>query len=91
MLVQSPGGGRCGSVELAYAGSRLECPALQFATAGKKICAGDSPPGGYRRGKEWEAGYILGLSDGDLIFLLNSITRGFDAGVVTPWAEMHLR
>ena len=65
--------------------------ALQFATAGKKARAGDIPRGGCRRGKEEEVGYTLGPSEGDLIFLLNRITPGFDASVVTPWAEMHLR
>ena len=57
----------------------------------EKIRAGAIPRGGCRRGKEWEGGYTLGLSEGDLSFLPNGTTLGFDASVVTPWAEMHLR
>ena len=49
------------------------------------------PRGECRRGKEWEAGSTLGLAEGGLTCLLNRITPRFDARVVTPWAEVHLR
>ena len=58
---------------------------------GQKYRSGASPQGGCSRGKEWEAGYTLGLAEGDLTCLLNRITLRFDARVVTPWAEVHLR